>query len=114
MATKRQQTNNIVVLVSDTTPNASEFVIASKYRDKGAPGIGSHYLVTEWGDVIKVRPNDEHGNVHADFNKDSIYIEVVGTVDTYRPSEAQHGAVTALVEILQETYLDAEELDWTA
>ena len=113
MARKREQTLNLVLLLSDTMPNASEFTIASKYRDEGALGIGSHYLITEVGEVIRTRPHDEHGNVQEDFNKNSIFIEVIGTIDTYATNDSQQAAAEGLLSWLGETYLEAEELDWT-
>lgn len=112
MATKRKRTKNIIVIVSDTLPDAGLFEIAAKYREAGATRIGSHYLVDSDGDATSVTHKDEHGNVHESFNADSIYLEVIGTVETYMNSVPQQAAIAGLVKYLEEVYTDAEELNW--
>lgn len=110
---KRKQTSDIVVLVSGTSPDATPFEIATKYRAQGALNIGSHYLIDRDGDVQKTRPHEDIGNVHEDFDESAIYIEIVGTSGSYIRNEAQQAAAAGLVEYLQEQYLNAYELDWT-
>lgn len=111
MAKKRNQTKNILVHPSMTgTKQMSLKELDRLYKSEGALGVGSHYIVDRLGDVLKGRPRDEHGNVLPDFNKNSIFIEVLcDGPDTIL--EEQKRAVDGIVSYLQDIYDNVEELN---
>lgn len=109
MAMKRKHTRNIVVVMSGTPNKSSTWDLSCAYRDKGVSGIGSHYVVLGNGDVVKGRDADEHGNVDPRYNKNAVYIEVMGhTADDITPH--QQSALDGAVSLLEERYPDAELL----
>lgn len=112
MAITRKATRNIAVVLSGTPVSSSEFDLKAAYLKRHVPSIGSHYVVLGDGDVVKARPHEQHGNVSKLYNKDSVFIEVMGPED-HRPTAAQAAAVKALIDHLKEIYTEAEELDLT-
>jgi hypothetical protein len=111
MAMLRAETLNIVVVMSGTPLNSTKWDLSCAYRDRGVSDIGSHYIVLEDGDVIKGRPHDQHGNVHPQFNKDSVFIEVMGE-EGFAINPQQRVAITGVLSRMADIY-DAEELDLT-
>lgn len=108
MAMQRANTRNIVVVMSDIPSSSTEWDLSCKYRDKGIAGIGSHYVVLGNGDVVKGRDVNEHGNVNPQFNKDSVYIEVMGvTASDITPH--QKTTIEGCISLLEERF-DAAEL----
>ena len=109
MTIKRKETRNIVVIMSGTPKSSSEYDLRAAYLSRHVPSIGSHYVVLEDGDVIKARDVETYGNVEEQWNKQSVFIEVMG-MDPYDLTEAQRASLRGLVDRLEETYLDAETL----
>lgn len=109
MAMQRAKTRNIVVVMSGIPSKSTEWDLSCKYRDKGVSGIGSHYVVLGNGDVAKGRDINEHGNVDPRFNRDAVYIEVMGqSADDITPH--QQSAIDGCVSVLQDRYENAELL----
>lgn len=80
------------------------------YRKEGALGIGSHYIVDRDGHVHEGRPVDEHPNVHPQFNKNSIAIEVMCSSQEDM-TEVQKDVTEGMVEYLKDQFPNAEELN---
>lgn len=112
MAIKRRKTRNLVVVLSDTPKGSTEFDVRASYLSRHIPTLGSHYVILSDGDVCKGREHDEHGNVLPNYNRSSVYIEVVGQ-EYDDITEAQHAAIRGVISRLQEIYPEAEELDLT-
>lgn len=103
MAMKRSSTRNIVVVMSGIPKDSTEWNLSCKYRDKGVSGIGSHYVVLGDGDVVKGRDIEQHGNVDPRYNRNSVYIEVMGqSADDITPH--QQSAIDGCVSILEDRY----------
>lgn len=86
--------------------------LEAHYKQEGALGIGSHYVIDRNGDVHKGRPREEHPNVHPRHNRDSVAIEVMCSSQEDMTSK-QRLAVEGAVEYLQDIYPNAEPLDLT-
>ncbi|WP_432473703.1 hypothetical protein [Amphritea sp. HPY] len=112
MAMQRAKTRNIVVVMSGTPIKSSTWDLSCAYRDKGVPDIGSHYVILEDGDVISGRPHSEHGNVDPRHNKDAVFIEIMG-IDPSAVTPHQQTAAQGVISRMEETYLNAEPLDYT-
>ena len=110
--TIRKSTKNITVVMSGIAKRSSEFDLKAAYYAQHVPSIGSHYLILADGDVIKGRDHATHGNVHPQFNRDSVYVELMG-VEASGITEHQRVALRGVISRLQETYPQAEELDLT-
>lgn len=112
MAIIRKNTRNIVVVMSGTPQDSSEYELRASYLKRHVPSIGSHYVVLEDGDVIKGREHNRHGNVASLYNKDSVFIEVMGTDGAFITPQ-QETSIRGVISRLQELYPEAEELDIT-
>lgn len=112
MAMQRANTRNIVVVMSGTPIKSRLWDLSCAYRDKGVSDIGSHLVILEDGDVVSGRPHSEHGNVDPRHNKDAVYIEVMG-IDPTAITPPQQTAIRGAISRMEETYLDAQLLDYT-
>lgn len=112
MAIKRKQTKNLVVKMAGIPSDSSEFDLRAHYLTQHIPSIGSHYVVLQDGDVVKGRDHAEHGNVDRRFNKDSVFIELMG-IEESDITPQQRQSVRGVISRLEEIYLDAHELDLT-
>jgi len=111
VAIKRNHTNNIVVLPTETgEADLTNWEIQCKYREKGIGQVGHHFIVLRNGDVEKGRPKDEHGNMHPLYNKDSVFVSVLCTTRK-QLTEAQEVSIKGLIEYLENIFTSAEELN---
>jgi hypothetical protein len=113
MTILRKNTRNVVIVLSNTKPNSTEFDVRAAYLSRHVPSIGSHYVVLTDGDIVKGREHKVHGNVDPRWNKNSIFVEVVGMSDSdITPQQRQ--AVRGIVGRMQDIYDSSiEELDLT-
>lgn len=111
MPIRRKKTRNVVIVMSGIPSDSSLFDLKSHYLSQHVPSIGSHYVVHADGDVDRERELEVHGNVDARFNRDSVFIELMGeTNEDITPQQRQ--TVRGIVSRMEELY-GAEELDLT-
>ena len=104
----RINTRNIVIFPSRTKADqdigASE--IDRKDRDKGCAMIGCHYVIRRDGMVETGRELDKMGHYKRRYNKDSVYVCVVGESGNY--TEAQKVVLDDIEDELKDLYPRAE------
>lgn len=110
MAMKRVKTRDVVVVMSGTPIKSSTWDLSCAYRDKGVPDIGSHYVILADGDVVKGRPDDEHGNVHPRYNKASVFIELMG-MDNTAITPQQQTSLAGVISVLEDRYPEAQLIE---
>lgn len=110
---QRIRTDHIVILATNTSPKEDIGVkeLDRMHRTKGCIMVGYHYIIKRDGMVETGRELDRMGHHARRYNKDSVYVCLVGMDGNFTPAQ-----MTALVEIeteLTELYPTAEIIDLT-
>ncbi len=110
---ERINTNNIIILASKTPPNenigADE--LDRQHRNRGCMMIGYHYVIRRDGLVETGRELDKRGHFRQKYNKDSVYVCLIGKEDNF--TEEQLEAMVEITDELRDLYPKATALDFT-
>ena len=109
----RISTNNIVFLASRTEPEEDLGVVEFdiRHRDKGCVMVGYHYVIKRDGMIETGRELDKRGHHRRRYNKDSVYVCVVGADANFTPQ--QLSSVQTLEAELVDMYPEAQIVDLT-
>ena len=109
----RPKTNNIVVLATNT--EADEYLgveeLDREHRDKGCVMVKYHYVIRRCGMVETGRELDKFGHHRRKFNRDSVYVCLVGQEGNFTGEQ-----IESLLEIereLKDLYPTAQIIDLT-
>ena len=107
----RNETNKIIFIATNTEPNETLTTqdIERRDRNKGSLTIGSHYVVQPDGLVETGRPLDQFGQRRRKYNKDSVFVDVVGKYSKY--TDAQLQAISEIEDELLDLYPGSELID---
>ena len=106
----RIKTYNIIILSSGTEPNedigAAE--LDRRDRDKGCVMIGCHYIIRRDGMVETGRELDKLGHYKRKYNKDSVYVCLIGKEGNF--TESQKLVLEDIKDELRDLYPRAQVL----
>ena len=107
----RNETNKIIFIATNTEPNETLTTqdIERRDRNKGSLTIGSHYVVQPDGLVETGRPLDQFDQRRRKYNKDSVFVDVVGKYSKY--TDAQLQAISEIEDELLDLYPGSELID---
>lgn len=109
----RETTNRIVVLTTQTA--ADEDIgfreLDRKHRNRGSVMCGFHYIIKRDGMVETGRELDKHGHHRRKYNRDSVYVAMVGK--DINLTEEQAVSLEEILAELRDLYPSAQVLDLT-
>ena len=109
----RIKTKHMIVYDSKTSPQkdigAAE--IDRRDRDRGCVMIGAHYVIRRSGMIETGRELDKLGNCKRRYNKDSVYVLLIGKDGDFTQEQLQ--SLATIRGEIQELYPEAVALDFT-
>ena len=107
----RTKTNNIIVLTTKTEAKEDIGVreLDRLHRDKGCVMVGFHYIIKRDGMVETGRELDKLGHHRRKYNRDSVYVALVGKDDNLTDEQAV--SLDEILEELKDLYPEAEVLE---
>lgn len=109
---QRTKTNHIVILATATgLEDIGVKELDRQHRDKGCMMVGYHYVIRRDGMVETGRELDRLGHHSRRYNKDSVYVCLVGSDGNF--TDEQLNALVEIEKELTDLYPKAETIDLT-